>query len=52
MTVEELRQLVHLLLMCGIMDKTTLDSGNISNDEWLEMKNLIEKYQATKQGGD
>ena len=29
MTNEELLRLVHLLLMCGVMDKTALESGNI-----------------------
>lgn len=48
MTNEELRELVHLLLMCGIMDKTALESGNITNEEWLRMKNLIKQYQDTK----
>ena len=48
MTEEEYRQLIHLLLMCGIMDNTALESGNITNDEWLRMKNLIDKYQDTK----
>ena len=48
MTEEEYRQLIHLLLMCGIKDKTALESGNVTNDEWLEMMKLIEKYQATK----
>ena len=48
MTEEEYRQLIHLLLMCGIMDKTALESGNVTDNEWLEMKRLIEKYQATK----
>ena len=51
MTNEELLRLVHLLLMCGVMDKTALESGNITNDEWLEMMKLIDKYQASK-GGD
>ena len=52
MTNEELRQLVHLLLICGITDKLALDNGIISNDEWLEMMKLIDKYQANKLGGD
>lgn len=42
----ELRELVHLLLMCGIMDKTATESGNVTDEEWLRMKTLIEKYQA------
>lgn len=45
MNNNELRELVHLLLMCGIMDKTALESGNVTNEEWLRMQNLIEKYQ-------
>ena len=52
MTNEELRRLVHLLLICGITDKLALDNGIISNDEWLEMMKLIDKYQANKLGGD
>ena len=43
--LKELRELVHLLLMCGIMDKTALESGNVTNGEWLRMMNLIDKYQ-------
>lgn len=46
MNNNELRELVHLLLMCGIMDKSALESGNVTNEEWLHMKNLIEKYQS------
>ena len=49
MTNEELRELVHLLLMCGIMDKTATGSGNVTNEEWLRMKTLIQKYENTKQ---
>lgn len=49
MTNEELRELVHLLLMCGIMDKTATESGNVTNEEWLRMKTLIQKYEDTKQ---
>ena len=49
MTNEELRELVHLLMMCGIMDKTALESGNVTNEEWLRMKTLIQKYENTKQ---
>ena len=49
MTNEELRELVHLLLMCGIMDKTATESGNVTNEEWLRMKTLIQKYNDTKQ---
>lgn len=49
MTNAELRELVHLLMMCGIMDKTATESGNVTNEEWLRMKNLIDKYQAEKE---
>lgn len=45
MNNDELRELVHLLLMCGIMDKTATESGNVTDEEWLRMKNLINKYQ-------
>lgn len=45
MTEEEYKRLIHLLLVCGTNDKRALDSGNLSDDEWLEMKNLIKKYQ-------
>lgn len=45
MNNNELRELVHLLMMCGIMDKTATESGNVTHEEWLRMKNLIEKYQ-------
>ena len=48
MTIEELIELVHLLLMCGIMDKSALESGNLTNEEWLQMKGLIDKYQSEK----
>lgn len=48
MTNAELKELVHLLMMCGIMDKTALDSGNVTNEEWLRMKSLIDKYQAER----
>ena len=48
MTNAELKELVHLLIMCGIMDKTALESGNVTNEEWLRMKSLIEKYQAER----
>lgn len=46
MNNNELRELVHLLLMCGIMDKTATESGNVTDEEWLRMKTLTEKYQA------
>lgn len=46
MNNDELRELVRLLLMCGIMDKTATESGNVTDEEWLRMKTLIEKYQA------
>lgn len=49
MTNAELKELVHLLMMCGIMDKTATESGNVTNDEWLRMKNLISKYQEEKE---
>lgn len=45
MNNNELRELVHLLLMCGIMDKTATESGNVTDEEWLRMKNLIKQYQ-------
>lgn len=45
MNNNELRELVHLLLMCGIMDKTATESGNVTDEEWLRMKTLINKYQ-------
>jgi hypothetical protein len=48
MTNGELKELVHLLMMCGIMDKTALESGNVTNEEWLRMKSLIAKYQSEK----
>lgn len=48
MKVEELIELVHLLLMCGINDKSALESGNLTNEEWLRMMGLIEKYQSNK----
>lgn len=48
MTKAELRELVHLLLMCGIMDKTALESGNVTNEEWVLMHTLIEKYKKGK----
>lgn len=50
MTIEELIELVHLLLMCGINDKSALESGNLTNEEWLRMKGLINKYQSEKPG--
>lgn len=49
MTNAELEELVHLLMMCGIMDKTATESGNVTNDEWLRMKSLISKYQEEKE---
>lgn len=49
MELKELRELVHLLLMCGIRDKTALGSGNVTNEEWLRMMNLIDKYQSNKE---
>lgn len=45
MNNDELRELVRLLLMCGIMDKTATESGNVTDEEWLRMKNLIKQYQ-------
>lgn len=50
MTIEELIELVHLLLMCGINDKSALESGNLTNEEWLRMMGLIDKYQSEKPG--
>lgn len=50
MTIEELIELVHLLLMCGIMGKSALESGNLTNEEWLRMTGLIDKYQTEKPG--
>ena len=49
MTNAELKELVHLLIMCGIMDKTATESGNVTNDEWLRMMNQISKYQEEKE---
>ena len=46
MTNTELKELIHLLMMCGIMDKPALESGNISDEEWLRMQSLIDKYRA------
>lgn len=48
MTNNELIELVHLLLMCGIKDKIALESGNLTNEEWLRMMSLIDKYQSEK----
>ncbi len=48
MTNAELKELIHLLMMCGIMDKTALESGNVTNEDWLRMERLIDKYQADK----
>lgn len=48
MTIEELMELVRLLLMCGIKDKSALESGNITNEEWLRMMGLIDKYHSIK----
>lgn len=45
MNEEELKLLIHLLLMCGVMDKKALENGVITNDEWLQMMKLIEMYQ-------
>ena len=50
MTIEELIELVHLLLMCGINDKSALENGNLTNEEWLRMMGLIDKYQSEKPG--
>lgn len=50
MTIEEFIELVHLLLICGINDKSALESGNLTNEEWLRMMGLIDKYQSEKPG--
>lgn len=45
--LKALRELVHLLLMCGIRDKTALESGNVTEEEWLRMMNLMDRFHGT-----